>query len=98
LNLWVVIDGGRFNPLDKFYIVPAGFVVAVTTRLLFMGLIKTLELLNPNNDKLDIVKIPTDSIDDKHEKDNKQAVDELLRVLKEEFNMQKTDDKFLKEV
>lgn len=63
-----------------------------------MACVKTLELFNPNADKLDIVKLQIESIDDKHEKDNKQAIDELIKVLKEEFNMQKADDRFLKEV
>lgn len=65
---------------------PAGLLVALTTRGLYGGLIYFLEALNANSDKLDIEKLEAETIDDLHEKDNKNAIDELVKIIKDEFN------------
>jgi hypothetical protein len=45
-----------------------------------------LESINVAVDKLDIEKIDKEKIDDLHEQDNKNAIDDLIKIIKEEFN------------
>jgi len=73
-------------------------VLGIVAKISFVILHFILALFNRPRERYELEELDLKDIDDEHERFNKIAIDSLIKRLKDEFNFQKKDEKFMIEI